>query len=188
MRLNPQPKATGHSRLLSMTQIAMLTAVTAILSQISLPMPSNVPLTLQTFAVSLCAFLGGMRKGLPAYALYFALGAVGVPVFSGFRGGFGILFGFTGGFLWGFILLVCCCAIACKRQNKAALVSITGTGLLLCHVCGVLQYSYIAGTSIPQSFLLASAPYLIKDVISVAISFRAALAVRHALQKAGLHK
>lgn len=188
MKMNSKTKATGNSRLLFMTQISMLTAAMAILSQISLPMPSNIPLTLQTFAVSLCAFLGGIRKGLPAYVLYLALGAVGVPVFSGLRGGFGVLLGFTGGFLWGFVLLVCCCAIGAAIQNKAALVSITGIGLLLCHVCGVLQYAYVAGVSIPQSFLLASVPYLIKDVISVALGFRAALAVRHALQTAGLQK
>ena len=181
-------KTMQNSRVLCMTQIALFTAVMAILSQAALPLPSNVPLTLQTFAVTLCAFLGGIRKGLPACLLYLALGAVGVPVFSGFRGGMGVLLGFTGGFLWGFIPLVCCCAVGAALQNKAALICCTVLGLLLCHSFGILQYAYVSGAGLMQSFLLVSVPYLLKDVISAAVGFRAAMTVQHALQNAGLHK
>ncbi len=172
-----------------MTQIAMLTAVMAILSQIALPLPSNVPLTLQTFAVALCAFLGGIRRGLPAYLLYLLLGMVGIPVFSGFRGGMGVLLGFTGGFLWGFIPFVCCCAIGVALHSKTALVCFTAIGLLLCHGLGILQYAHVSETELLQSFLLVSVPYLLKDALSAAAGFHAALAIRRALLAAGLeHK
>ena len=47
--------------------------------------------------------LGG-KWGSCAVLVYLALGAVGLPVFSGFRGGIGTLLGPTGGYLFGFML------------------------------------------------------------------------------------
>ncbi|MBE6851451.1 MAG: biotin transporter BioY [Ruminococcus sp.] len=175
-----------NEKLLSMTQIAMLTALIAVLSQVALPMPSNVPLTLQTFAVSLCAYLGGMRKGISAVLVYLAVGAVGVPVFSAFRGGLGVMLGYTGGFLWGFLPLTVLCAWGTVLRNKTAAVFTGMIGMLLCHVSGVLQYAVITGSGIMQSVFLVSAPYILKDVVCVAAGYFAANAVQRALRAAGL--
>lgn len=67
--------------------IALFAAITAVLSQIAIPMPTNVPVTLQTFAVALCGFCLGSKKGTAAILVYILLGAVGIPVFTGFKGG-----------------------------------------------------------------------------------------------------
>lgn len=68
--------------------IGALTAVIVIMAQISIPMPLGVPMTMQTFAITLAAVILGSRKSALATTIYVLLGAVGVPVFANFRGGY----------------------------------------------------------------------------------------------------
>ena len=77
-------------------------ALIAVCAWISIP--ADVPFTLQTFAIfAVCGLLGG-KRGTVSVLVYLLLGAVGAPVFAGFRGGFASLIGTTGGYLVGFIL------------------------------------------------------------------------------------
>lgn len=93
---------TESSRLRSLTMIALSAALMAVCSFITVPNPF-VPFTLQTFGLYVTILLLGGRRATLAVLLYLALGAVGLPVFSGFRGGIGALLGFTGGYLIGFL-------------------------------------------------------------------------------------
>ena len=86
----------------SITRIAMMTALLAICSWITIPFA--VPFTMQTFAVFLALIICGGVEGSIAIAVYIALGAVGIPVFSGFSGGVSALIGPTGGYIFGFLL------------------------------------------------------------------------------------
>ena len=79
--------------------IALFTALMAVCAWITIPFA--VPFTMQTFAVMLAAAVLGTRRALLSLILYLALGTVGIPVFSGFTGGFGVLAGPTGGYLIG---------------------------------------------------------------------------------------
>ena len=92
-------KKTQHQKIVAMVQIALFAAIIAVCSWIQIPM--TVPFTMQTFAV-FCALttLGG-KGGTISILIYIVLGAVGVPVFAGFTGGIGILFGTTGGYIIG---------------------------------------------------------------------------------------
>ena len=90
-------------RVLDLAQIGLFAAVLVVLSQLSIPLPGGVPVTLQTFAVALTAYVLKWKKGALSVLVFLALGAVGVPVFHNFTGGFGMLIGVTGGFLWGFL-------------------------------------------------------------------------------------
>lgn len=175
-----------NEKLLGMVQIAMLAAMLALLSQLAIPMPSNVPLTLQTFAVALCACLGGIHKGVSAVAVYLAVGAVGVPVFSGFRGGFGVLLGYTGGFLWGFLLLACFCAFGIRLKNRWLSILTGCVGVLLCHLCGVLQYVLVTGLPLGESVFVVSLPYLPKDIFMAAIAHTVSRVLQKVLRNAGL--
>ncbi len=174
---------SNRQKLIACTQTAVLAAVCAVLALIALPMPGSVPLTLQTFAIALCAFLGGVRKGVPAVLIYLALGAVGIPVFSGFRSGFGVLLGPTGGFLWSFPLLALLCSLGSGKSMKV-LFSICG--LLLCHLCGALQYAFISGMTLPESLLLTSLPYLLKDAVCLAAAYAVSVPLKAAIRRAGL--
>lgn len=81
---------------------SLFAALTAVCAWISLPIPP-VAFTLQTFAVGLTLGILGGKWGTVSILLYLLLGAVGLPVFSGFQSGAVALPGPTGGFLWGFL-------------------------------------------------------------------------------------
>lgn len=164
----------------------MFVAVLAVLSQMAIPMPSGVPVTLQTFAVALTAYVLGWKMGAVATVIYILLGAVGVPVFANFSGGFDKLVGMTGGFIWGFIFMVILCGLGLKQKNKALLVLLSGAGLAVCHLLGIFQFMAVMGMGFAPAAMAVSVPYLIKDIVSVAAAYVIALAVRRALCAANL--
>lgn len=91
----------GENRVRDMTEIALFAVWIAVCAWISIPMV--IPFTLQSMAVFLAVNVLGGKKGTAAVGLYLLLGIVGIPVFSGFRGGIGVLLGYTGGYLIGFL-------------------------------------------------------------------------------------
>lgn len=149
----------------------MFSAVTAVLSQIIIPMPSGIPVSLQTFAAALTGYVLGSGTGFFAILVYIMLGAVGIPVFSAFGAGPGVLFGTTGGFIWGFLFLSIFCGFAVTRKNKVSISLFSAAGLLLCHLTGVIQFSVIMKVKIPEAILLVSLPYLLKDGMSLLFAF-----------------
>lgn len=156
---------------------ALTAALLGLLSQIALPLPSGVPLTFQTFGVALSGFLLGIPSGLCAVGTWLALGAVGLPLFSGFRGGTAVLFGPTGGFLLGFLLLVLFCGIAKHLPfRKGLLWMILGT--LLCHLCGIFWFLWMGNTTFSAALLAVSLPYLPKDLLCVGLAFWTARGLR----------
>lgn len=156
--------------------VAVFAAVLAVLSQITFPLPSGIPVTLQTFAVALCGFVLGSKMGFAATGVYLLMGTVGLPVFAGFVGGPGILMGVTGGFLWGFLAMAALCGL--QKPHWAAV------GLAVCHAAGILQYVVVTRTGIWQAFLLVSLPFLIKDGLSVGAAALAARVLRRSLAAA----
>ncbi len=161
---------------------AMMTSVIAVLSQIAIPLPSGVPVTLQTLAVALSGYILGGGLAALSVVIYIMLGAAGLPVFANFKAGLGALFGVTGGFIWGFIAFAALCgaALSCKSKWAAALVSLLG--LLICHMIGVVQFSLVTGRGLWQSALIASIPYLLKDILLTLAAYFIAAAVRKALK------
>ena len=89
----------------SLCYIGVFTAIICVLSQISIPMPAGVPMTLQTLIIPLAGVVLGKKKGTYATLLYLLIGAIGIPVFAGFLSGLGVLLGMTGGFLISFPIL-----------------------------------------------------------------------------------
>lgn len=161
-------------------------ALLAVLSQISIPLPTGVPVTLQTFAVALCGYVLGVSLGGISLAVYLALGAVGLPIFAGFSGGIGSFLGVTGGFLWGFFLMSLLCGLGARQSRKWLGILLGLVGLAVCDLCGAIQFSIVMSTPLPQAFLIACVPYLAKDVVSVALGYFAAQAIVFSLKKAKL--
>ena len=165
-----------------LARTGLFAALILVCSQLALPMPTGVPLTLQTFAVALGGFLLGPGYGALAVGVYLLLGAAGLPVFSGFVGGLGRLAGPTGGFLWGFLLLAAGCGLG--RGRSLLLRFLPGlAGLLLCHLLGSLWYARSAGLALSAAAAV-SLPFLPKDAASLAL----ALAFARLLEKRGILK
>lgn len=149
---------------------SMLVAVICIFSQISFVTPS-IPFTLQTLAVALCGFMLSVKWSTACILTYIIIGAFGLPVFSAFRGGAQVLIGPTGGFIWGFIILIGVCSFATAVQKNTLKFIFCGIGLLFCHLLGVIQYSLLTSTNLLVSFLTASLPFILKDIVSVFAAF-----------------
>jgi biotin transport system substrate-specific component len=177
-------KNTPTARELAM--IGMLTAVLSVLSILQIPMPSGVPITLQTFAVALCGYLLGRKKGTLCVVLYLLLGIIGVPVFTGMTAGLARIFGFTGGFLYGFLFLAFFCGQGIRSHHKISAILFGLVGLLICHLLGSFHYSIIADMDFLPAFALVSLPYLLKDILSVIGAYIAAMILRKSLRRAGI--
>lgn len=157
--------------------IGLFAAITAVLSQIAIPLPTNVPLTLQTFAVALAGYFLGAVKGTVSMLVYVMLGAVGVPVFANWKGGFAVITGATGGFIVGFIFMALLCGVGSsvfsskKLSGKVLAVLLGIAGLAVCHLLGFGWYAIFAKVSLGKSFMVVSLPYLIKDIGSVIAAY-----------------
>ena len=166
---------------------ALFAAIIAVLSQIAIPMPSGVPVTLQTFAIALCGYYLCILRATVSTLVYVLIGAVGVPVFSGFKGGFASIVGPTGGFIIGFIAMAAICGVSFRtlpdKFRVPVRIAMGIAGLAACHIVGFVQYSLISGKDLLTSFLLVSVPYLVKDIISVVAAYFAALAISKALKR-----
>lgn len=170
----------------TLVMAGMFTAVLAVLSQISIPMPSGVPVTLQTFGVALCACVLGWKFGTASVLIYLLLGAVGVPVFAGFHGGVGAIVGSTGGFLIGFLPMALLTGLCKPAKNKIGTAAASAAGLAVCHLLGILQFMFLMKMGFVEAALLVSVPYLVKDIVSVVLAFMIGTAVKKALNAADI--
>ncbi len=154
----------------SITFTALFTAIICVTAQISFATPT-VPITLQILGVCLCGYTLSIKQSLAAVVTYLLMGAVGLPVFSNFRGSVQILLGPAGGFLFGFIILAFFCSLAKSCKTTLFKIILSGVGLLICHIVGVLQYSIVTGNGIRVSFLSSSLPFILKDTALVLVSY-----------------
>ncbi|MDO5521342.1 MAG: biotin transporter BioY [bacterium] len=165
----------------TIAQIGLFTAVLAICSQISIPLPTGVPVTLQTLGIALAGYVLGAKFATYSLGIYIILGAVGAPIFAGFSGGPGFITSPAGGFIWGFLFLAFFCGVGCRQKNKLLSIVYGVAGLVVCHLFGVVQFMLVAKVNFVASVLAVSAPFLIKDIISIVLAYGIALQVRKAL-------
>lgn len=96
---------TNRWSIQDLTRMALLAALLCASAYIAFPIPITlVNVTAQTFVLNLVALLLTKEQAGVTVALWILLGAVGVPVYSGGRGGFSELAGPTGGFIVGFLI------------------------------------------------------------------------------------
>ncbi|MBO4415453.1 MAG: biotin transporter BioY [Lachnospiraceae bacterium] len=167
---------TSSNKILSMVYIALMAVIIAVCSWISIPGP--VPFTLQTFAVFSALLLLGTRDGILSITVYLLLGAVGVPVFSGFSGGFSHIAGPTGGYLIGFLVMGFIYGIVThllsfmpKTRSIIALI----LGLIVCYAFGtvwfVIVYSKVkTAIGFGSALSMCVLPFLIPDAVKMALA------------------
>lgn len=162
---------------------ALFTAVIAIISQLYIVTPMGIPITLQTFAVSLCGYFLGAKWGAASILVYIAAGGMGLPVFSGFQGGLQHILSPTGGFIIGFIFLVVFCGALSKSKTKYLRIFGGISGIIVCHIAGTLQFALVTGTPLAAAFVAASLPFLLKDIICVIIAFTVSVYMKKLISK-----
>ena len=174
-------KKTFSAKDLSLT--AMMSVLIAICSWISIP--TTVPFTLQTFAVFCALGLLGGRRGFFSVLVYILLGAVGVPVFAEFTGGFGILLRPTGGYIVGFLFMAGFYWLTDKLLGENLIVKIMSMigGLALLYVFGTAWFMFIytqnTGTiDLVTALKWCVIPFVVWDMIKLAFAVSITEAVK----------
>ena len=164
-----------RKRIVDIVYTAVFAAVIAVCSLITVPFA--VPFTMQTFAVFFSLFALGGRRGAFAVAAYIALGLAGLPVFSGFTGGFAVLFGATGGYIIGFLLATLLFWLFEKifGSKNLALIFSAALGMLACYAAGTLWYAlvYMGGAGVGFAAAVAQCvlPFILPDIAKIALAF-----------------
>ena len=148
-----------------MVAASVFAALIAMCAWIAVPIPP-VSFTLQTFAVLLALGVLEGRWGCACVGLYLLLGLVGLPVFSGFRGGASALIGPTGGFLWGFLAAALCYWALQRLGRLPAMIG----AQLVCYACGCLWFTLYAGGGFGGAVLVCVVPYLLPDAVKLALA------------------
>ena len=167
-------KKKTNSKITDMVYIGLSAAIIAVCSWISIPL--TVPITLQTMGVVLISGLFGAKRGTLSTLLYILIGAIGVPVFSGFKSGFGVLIGSTGGYIIGFVFTALIVGIVSDKTNKLwALILSMVVGILVCYAFGTAWFAVVyAKTNEPASLATILGwcviPFLIPDAIKIALA------------------
>lgn len=166
-------KTTSKSKaaLLDLVFIALFAAVMTVCAQIQIPF-GQVPFTLQTLGVFIASSLLGWKRGTLSVLVYILLGCVGLPVFAGFSGGAGVLFGATGGYIIGFLFTSLIVGFMTEKLGKKLWVEITAmiAGLAVCYAFGTAWFIFVTKTGIVEALLLCVVPYLIPDAFKIAFS------------------
>ena len=153
--------------------IGIFAALMAVCAWITIPGP--VPFTLQTFAVFLAILSLGGRDGFISILVYILLGAVGLPVFSGFRGGVGVLLASTGGYLVGFLLSALLMMLFEKKGLTARIISAAGA-MVTYFAFGTAWYAVVY-TASGKAFSLTAVlmacvvPFVLPDILKIALAF-----------------
>lgn len=166
----------------------MFAAVLAVISQIAIPMPTGVPITIQIFGVALVGIILGWRLGVLATVVYILLGAVGLPIFSNFRGGINVLLSLTGGYIWGWTIMVFLCGLRPKTGSKTLntlfmfLLPVLGT--IVDEIIGGLQWAALSGDmSIYGVFTYSMVAFVPKDIFLTILAVIIGIPIRKAIHK-----
>lgn len=155
-----------------MILVSLFAALTAAGAFVSIPI-GLVPISLQNLFTFLSGMVLGSRLGTFSQLIYILLGVVGLPVFSGFRGGLGVLLGPTGGFLTGFVISACIIGRLIENINDVRIWSYFVTGLLgiiIIYACGVTQLLIVTEIGFKEAVIVGVVPFLPGDLLKLIIA------------------
>lgn len=188
-----------HQFLVNMILCAVFAAVLCICSPIAIP-AGPIPITLSVFAVLLCGVALEWKLALISVAVYLLLGLF-LPVFSGGMTGLAAFPGPTGGYIWSYPLMILAVRLVqsgisrlageTHRQNPFVeyLAALLGclAALPVCYLCGTLQFSLVAGTTVRHAVSVCVLPFLIPDLIKAAAAAVIGVTLRRMIRQARTH-
>lgn len=151
-----------HFNIQELCIIGLSAALMCMIAPISIPMPLGVPMTMQTFIITVVAIILGAKRGAIATLIYILLGAFGLPIFSNFTGGWQMLAGPTGGFILSFPLMAYTVGLASDlrtRKKWGLIIGIT-IGTIINFICGILMFCIVTESSILVGFTACVLPFL----------------------------
>lgn len=168
----------SRTKTIDLTMIALSAALMAVCAWITIPAPAPfVPFTMQTFAVFLAVGLLGGKRGTIAVVVYILLGAIGLPIFSGMKGGLGVLLGTTGGYILGFLfsaLLMWMIEHFLGHKTWVLALSMV-LGLAVCYGFGTIWYMVVytntnGAVAIGTVLGWCVTPFILPDLIKIGLA------------------
>lgn len=164
----------SSKRLRRIVRAALVAALICLMAPFSIPI-GPISITLGLFAVLLAGALLGPVDGCISTIVYLFLGAVGLPVFSGAKAGFGVLIGPTGGYLWSYPFVALLAGFLCtlwlsRAAQKNVYVKVAGVfvallpAVLLCYLCGTIQYTFVANITFVKALSVCVIPFIPVDL------------------------
>lgn len=148
--------------------VAALIGALGLAPPVFLPIAAGVPVTAQTLGVMLAGLLLGGRNGALAMALFVFVVLLGAPLLSGGRGGLGVLFGPSAGYLLGYIPGAYVTGALYPRlagsRFLAAVLAAAAGGILVVHLCGIPVLAVAGGLGLAKA-AIASAVFLPGDLV-----------------------
>ncbi len=158
---------------------AIFAAVCCVCSIITVPI-GTIPVTLGTFGIMVTALMLDFKKGEISTAVFVMLGAVGLPVFSGMNGGFGVLAGPTGGYIYSYLLMVPLISLFAKKLKKSfKKIALAFLGCLLaiavCYFIGTIHFMIVMSATgsdinIFKAISLCVLPFIPFDIIKAVVA------------------
>ena len=169
-----------HYNIRHLCLISLFSALIVIMAQISIPMPIGVPITMQTFAVTMAGVILGSKKGFTATLVYILLGAIGLPVFANFTGGWQSITGPTSGFILSFPLMAYIIGLGTEQRHRFrfwySLGIALGTSLNM--LCGILMFCLITQSPISVGFATCGLPYIPVTLIKAIVAAISGIQIR----------
>jgi biotin transport system substrate-specific component len=169
-----------------MAMCGIMAALMGIAGPLSVPI-GPVPVTLTNLVIYFSLAVCGTRLTLISYIVYLLLGAAGLPVFSGFQGGFGKLAGPTGGYLVGFILMILIGGMLYERNTDRPVIGGAGMflGLAAAYLFGTAWFVYQMKVGVPYALAVCVWPFIPFDIVKIALGILVGSIVRKAVLRAG---
>jgi len=163
---------------------SLMAALTAVGAYIHIPI-GPVPVVLSTLFVLLSGLLLGSRWGLISMGLYLLVGAMGLPVFAGGKGGFAHFFGPTGGYLFGYVLSGWMTGLISERSYKSPVLQIVAIffGSLAIYFIGVPWLKMVTNMSWTKTLMVGMVPFLVGDAVKGGAAFILARSTRPMLAR-----
>lgn len=175
------------SKIYKITSCAIFSALMCIFGPLSVPI-GPIPVSLTNLVIYFAIYIMGMKGTTISFLIYLLLGAVGLPVFSGYTGGVGKLVGPTGGYLIGFILVAVIGGLFMEKSNAKATYTTIGLVLstILLYFLGTLWFVYQSSVDWSYALGVCVYPFIPFDIAKIVIATILGKSVRVALLKAGL--
>lgn len=175
------------STVFNMTSCALMAALMCVLCPVSVPI-GPIPISLSILVILLTVYVLGTWRALVSYTVYLLLGAVGMPVFSGFQGGLAKLAGPTGGYLAGFWLMILVAGIIMEKGKRNLLATILGmlVGVAIDYAVGTAWFVFQTESTVVHALDVCVYPFIPFDVAKIVIAVLLGSVVYKGLQRAKL--
>ena len=160
---------------------SLMAALIAVGAYLQIPLPVGpVPLVLQNLFVLLAGLLLGSRWGLASVGIYLLVGAIGLPVFIGGKGGLAHFLGPTGGYLLGFAACALLTGFLVENLRNLTVGDVLAVllGSLMIYLLGVPWLKLVTGMSWEKAVMVGMLPFLPGDALKAAAAVLLARAIR----------